>query len=83
MTEEIDRIKETGSIESLGDQDRESVRELFDFIFDVFDQSFAQNFQIIITEHANLDDNQRFQDAVIETWRGNRKLVPIEWLDNP
>jgi len=83
MTEEIDRIKETGSIESLGDQDRESVRELFDFIFDVFGQSFAQNFQIIITEHANLGDNQRFQDAIIEIWRGNRKLVPIEWLDNP
>jgi len=83
MTEEIDRIKETGSIESLGDQDRESVRELFDFILDVFGQSFAQNFQIIITEHANLGDNQRFQDAIIEIWRGNRKLVPIEWLDNP
>ena len=82
-TEEIERIKEIGSIEGLEDHDRESLRELFDFIFDVFSQSFAQDFQIIITERANLDDNQRFQDAVIETWRGNRKLVPIEWLNNP
>jgi hypothetical protein len=80
--EEIERIKETGSIESFSDQDREAVKQLFDFIFAVFDQSLAANFQIIITDHVNLLDSPSFQDALVEVWRDGMKLVPTEWLNN-
>jgi hypothetical protein len=79
---ETETVKLTGSIEDLDDQDQESVKQLFNFVFNIFDQFLTPNFQIIIMDHANLTDDQRFQDALVEIWRGNRKLVPVEWFSN-
>ena len=76
----FESFESTGSIEILNDHDRESIRRVFNFIFDV-NELLAPNFQVIVTDHANLLDDERFQAAIVENWREGRKLVPLEWLD--
>jgi len=34
--------------------------------------------QVIITEHAELDDAW-YQEAIVERWRSGVKLVPEDW----
>lgn len=68
---------EDRTLDELGDDDRATVYRLFRLIFDVA-EALAPNLQIIITDHADLNE-QWFQDAVVEKWRGNRKLVPESW----
>lgn len=41
----------------------------------------SPNFQIIVLDHADLQE-QWFQDAIVERWRGGRALVPAPWLSN-
>jgi hypothetical protein len=41
-------------------------------------QSLNPSFQMIITDHADLDEDW-FQESVIERWRGKNKLVPESW----
>jgi len=61
------------------DADIESVQRMFDLLFDVCEE-LNPNFQIIVMEHANLD-NERYQDALVEEpWTGGRALIPAEWL---
>ncbi len=57
--------------------DELAVNKMFDFIFDVVD-SLSPNFQVIIMDHAYLD-NTRFKKAVTEIWRNGVKLIPEEW----
>lgn len=77
----LESFESTGSIEILNDRERASIRRVFNFIFDVI-ELLAPNFQVIITDHANLTDDERFQAAIVENWREGRKLVPLEWLDS-
>lgn len=66
----------------LKDEDREAVRRLFRLIFEVA-RAVRPNLQVIIMDHADLHEDW-FQDAVIEKWRGETKLVPEAWyLPNP
>lgn len=65
------------SIDDLGDEDRVAVQKMFKLIFDVVEE-LAPDFQVIITDHADLPDSW-FQDAVVERWRGGKYLVPDEW----
>lgn len=65
-----------GSINYLIDDDKLAVRRMFDLIFDVI-ESLSPNFQVIITDHADLADG-RFQSAVVERWRGEA-LIPDSW----
>lgn len=60
------------------DIERQAVLKMFNLIFDVVD-SLAPNFQVVITEHANLDD-KRYQSHVRENWRGGKALVPSDWV---
>ncbi|GCE09482.1 DUF3732 domain-containing protein [Dictyobacter aurantiacus] len=60
------------------DEEREAVLKMFSLIFDVV-ESLAPNFQVIITEHANLD-NERYQSYVKENWRRGKALVPTNWI---
>jgi len=61
------------------DADITAVRRMFSFLFDLCEE-LAPNFQVIVTEHANLPD-QRFQEALVESpWVGDRALVPYEWI---
>ena len=66
-----------GSIEGLSDH--EEIKRILDLIFSV-SADVGEQFQIIILDHADIDD-PAFQEAVIERWRGGKKLVPEEWLN--
>lgn len=56
--------------------DRQSVIKMFQLIV-----SETQNFQVIITEHADIQENW-FQDLVREKWwDGQNKLIPLDWLE--
>jgi hypothetical protein len=56
-----------------------AVQRLFDLLFDFCEEMYPE-FQIIVTEHANLD-NTRFQEALVEgPWMGGRALIPEDWI---
>lgn len=69
-----------GSMEDMTDEDRQSVIEMFDLIFDVV-SSLSPDFQVIVMDHAELAD-PRFRGAVVEQWRGGNALIPSEWIDS-
>ena len=62
------------------DDDKEKVMKFFNFIF-IFVESLNPGFQIIITDHADLDD-ERFQDSIVEIWRKDNALIPEKILKN-
>ena len=66
-----------GEVERLPDDDRQEVRALFDLMFDTVEKAKGE-MQVIILDHAELP-NERFQDAVVERWRGGMALVPLDW----
>jgi hypothetical protein len=70
-----------GSIEKTEeDADLEAVRRLFEVLYK-FAREDAPNFQIIVTEHANLR-NPWFQEALVEgPWTKPPALVPEDWPD--
>ncbi|MDU2066664.1 MAG: DUF3732 domain-containing protein, partial [Sporomusaceae bacterium] len=71
--------KMEGKTEEVSDEDRVAVSRLFNFLFNLCDL-LDSNLQIIVTEHANLE-NERFQAALVgEPWRGNQALIPQSWL---
>lgn len=65
------------SVEDLKDEDREAVEKMFKLIFSVV-RKLKRQFQVIITDHADLDD-KNFQSAIIERWRSGVALIPDEW----
>jgi hypothetical protein len=69
-------FQESGRLE---ETDRQAVEKLFKFIFD-FAKSLAPNFQIIISDHANLE-NDEFGQAICERWRDGLALIPTSWID--
>lgn len=65
--------------QNLEDKDRLAVNRLFNLVFDVV-ESLAPNFQVIVVEHAELN-NARFQADIVARWRNKRDaLVPYEWI---
>jgi len=55
--------------------DREAVIQMFKFIL-----TETKSFQVIITEHADINEDW-FQDCVCEKWWDNeKKLVPVNWI---
>ncbi|MFA6063614.1 MAG: DUF3732 domain-containing protein [Gallionella sp.] len=65
------------SVEDLSEDDRCAVKRMFQYVFAAV-ESARPAFQVIITEHADIDEDW-FQSAVIERWRGGLKLVPEDW----
>ncbi len=60
------------------DEDRIAVKQLFEWIFKIVNQ-LAPNLQVIITDHADIDEPW-FQNAVRDTkWRGEHALIPKRW----
>ena len=60
------------------DADLVSVRRLFSF-YSKYCTDYVPGFQIIITEHANLNE-QWFQDAILEKpWAKPPALIPDDW----
>jgi len=73
-------IPKDSAITALNDEDREAVRRMFQFVFNVV-ESLSGHFQIIITEHADLQDDW-YRAAVVERWRGPKKLIPESWYSS-
>jgi hypothetical protein len=58
------------------DTDIKSLERIFNLIFDFV--SNIPDFQIIITEHANLETDE-FQESIIETFGEGHALIPENW----
>ena len=69
----------SGSIDSLKDADRLAVHNLFRFMH-AASQAIGDGFQLIVLDHAHLDDDW-FNSAIVEEWRGDAALVPVEWTE--
>jgi hypothetical protein len=62
--------------------DKEAVERMFNFLFDVCEE-LSPHFQIIIMEHANLGNNARFQNSLVEEpWTDDQALIPQKWVSN-
>lgn len=70
-----DAAKNVGQV---GDADRAAVLTMFEVMRDVV-QALTPRFQIIVSDHANLEE-EWFQAAIRHEWRGGAKLVPSDWL---
>ncbi len=66
-----------GSMSLISEDDRVAVSRMFRLVFDVV-KEVAPGLQVIITEHADINEDW-YQGAVVERWRGGLKLVPEEW----
>lgn len=66
-----------GSLDSIQNEDRIALRRMFELVFEVVEK-LAPQFQVIITEHADLNEPW-YQAAVVEKWRRGAKLVPEDW----
>lgn len=66
-----------GSLSEIAEDDRAAVNRMFQLIFNVA-QSLDTGFQVIVTEHADINEGW-YQAAVVERWRGGLKLVPEDW----
>ena len=69
------------TFDSLQDADRRAVTHMFELFRDVA-QQLSPIFQIIVTDHANLDA-EWFQSAIREEWRGGLRLIPSAWISSP
>jgi len=70
----------SGSEEKTG---TERIKQMFTLFFDVC-KDLAPNFQIIVLENVNLEDDPEFQAALVEeywTREGDKALIPQSWLD--
>jgi hypothetical protein len=68
-----------GDTDVLTDDDRRKVARMFELIFKAVAE-LTPNFQVIVTEHADLSADQGFQNAIVEKWRGpGQALVPNDW----
>lgn len=69
-----------GSMNVIAEDDRAAVSRLFRLVFDAVSE-VTPGLQVIITEHADINEDW-YQNAVIERWRGGLKLVPEDWPRN-
>ena len=67
-----------GGIALLEDADRRAVHSLFEFLHTAA-QSIGDGFQLVVLDHAHLDDDW-FNASIVEEWRGGPALVPTEWM---
>jgi chaperonin cofactor prefoldin len=66
-----------GSMALVSEDDRLAVSRMFRLVFETV-KEIAPGLQIVITEHADINEDW-YQDAVAERWRGGLKLVPDDW----
>lgn len=74
--DELDQREDSGDLQG----DWQAVQRLFHFIMDVV-QGLNPHFQVIVSDHANLKDDLRFQQSLREMWRGEQALIPQAWID--
>lgn len=62
----------------IGEEDQIAVKRMFKFVLSVVEE-LAPNFQVIVTEHADIAEAW-YRDTVVERWRGiGNTLVPVDW----
>lgn len=67
--------------EILNDEDRLAVKRMFKWLHDVSKNDLKEKVQIIITDHADIDEPW-FQEAICDNkWRGDEYLIPKSWYD--
>lgn len=71
-----DQVKESGQVQD----DWRAVQQLFHFILDTV-SGLSPHFQVIISDHANLREDDRFQGAIREVWRDGHALIPQAWIE--
>ncbi|NDZ68250.1 DUF3732 domain-containing protein [Streptomyces cyaneofuscatus] len=72
--------KDSGNPELIrSDADRNTVHGMFELMYR-FTHDLAPDFQLIVSDHANLPD-QWYQDCVRYNWRDGEALVPQSWID--
>jgi len=71
----------TGKIEEIEkDEDREAVKKMFIWLFKVVEEELSPHLQVIVTDHADIEEDW-FQSAIVdEKWRGDAALIPKHWL---
>lgn len=69
----------TGHLDEIEkDEDREAVKKMFKWIFGRV-KELAPDIQVIITDHADIEEDW-FQEAIRdEKWRGEEALIPPHW----
>jgi len=74
-------IAKTGDLNEIKiDEDRAAVRNMFEWLRKVVTEEFDDRFQLIVTDHADIEDSW-FQEAIIDKkWRGDEALIPISWI---
>ena len=70
-------LDQHGRIDVLQDADRRAVHNLFELMHSA-SQEIGEGFQLIVLDHAHLDDDW-FNANIVEEWRGDSGLVPVEW----
>ncbi|MOA24429.1 hypothetical protein D3C78_1451040 [compost metagenome] len=70
----------TGKIEEIeSDEDRKAVKKMFEWLFKVVEEELAPDLQVIVTDHADIEEDW-FQSAIVdEKWRGDAALIPKHW----
>ncbi|HWL09455.1 MAG TPA: DUF3732 domain-containing protein [Planctomicrobium sp.] len=68
-----------GKVEDLSDKEREGVRRIFKFFYDMVCE-LSPSLQVIVTDHADLPEDW-FTEAVIENWHEGDALVPRKWYE--
>ena len=59
------------------DADRRAVQALFRLMYTAC-EDIVGPFQLIVLDHAHLDDDW-FEECIVEEWRGDNALVPRMW----
>lgn len=60
------------------DEDRAAVARMYKWLINSVHQSRVK-FQLIVVDHADLQDEQ-FQACVVQKWRGGNALIPNDWI---
>jgi hypothetical protein len=78
---ELLNSREDGDLQTLDESDRDKVQRMFRFIFKIVNE-LAPHLQVIIMDHANILDNEEFQESIVEIWRDGNALIPLSWISN-
>lgn len=63
------------------DEDKDAVKKIFTALSDYIKNTESE-LQIIVLEHADEDIWGELENiTLVERWRGNDKLIPVEWYD--
>jgi hypothetical protein len=82
MLDQISQVYYPADLQSEpSEDDRIAVREMYEWLFERV-RELEGKFQLIITDHADIDQPW-FRNAVVDRWRSGKKMVPPDWIKVP